>query len=49
MKFSDSTIVCNQLTNWILTSDKEYLKESALQGFNTLAQNNKQIFQVKNY
>ena len=38
--------VCQQLTEWILTSDEGYLREVSLDGFNILAKNNKETFQV---
>ena len=44
--YSDCGQVCGQLTEWILTSDKSYLKESALEGLNIFAQKNKEAFQV---
>lgn len=43
---SDCARVCQQLTEWILTSDKGYLREVSLDGFNILAKNNKETFQV---
>ena len=45
--FRDFYLVSNQFKLWMLTTDIAYLRDSAVKGFETIVQRNKNFLQVR--